>query len=97
MATAVAWPWAATLGFPLVGIGLSNVVPAVYSAAGRRGSTPADGITLAATAGYGGFLAGPVVIGATSQMVGLRAGLSLLIGCASVVALLGGATPESFD
>jgi MFS family permease len=91
LSLAVAWPVpaAATLGFALVGIGLSNVVPAIYSAAGRRGPTPAAGVAMAATAGYSGFLVGPVAIGATAQSVGLRAAILLLVACAGTVALLG--------
>jgi MFS family permease len=88
LAVAVPIPLAATLGFALVGIGLSNVVPAIYSSAGRRGATPAAGVAMAATAGYSGFLVGPVVIGATAQSVGLRAAMVLLVVCAGTVALL---------
>jgi MFS family permease len=87
---AVAFPTTvtSTAGFALVGLGLSNVVPAIYSAAGHRGSTPENGVAMAATAGYAGFLVGPVMIGVTAQVVGLRIGILLLVGCAGAVALL---------
>ncbi len=97
LALAVAWPIpvAASCGFALVGIGLSNVVPAIYSAAGRRGATPAAGVAMAATAGYSGFLVGPVAIGAAAQSVGLRAAVLLLVACAATVALLGKAVQSN--
>lgn len=99
LALAVTWPapLIATVGFSLVGLGLSNVVPAVYSAAGRRGSTPAAGVSMVATAGYAGFLTGPMAIGAIAQASGLRAGLALLVACVGVVALLAQPARKMFD
>jgi MFS family permease len=96
---AVTWPGpvTATIGFSLVGLGLSNVVPAVYSAAGWRGSTPSAGVSMVATAGYAGFLTGPMAIGAIAQASGLRAGLALLVACVGVVALLAQPARKIFD
>jgi MFS family permease len=93
LALAVGWPAPvpAGIGFALVGLGLSNVVPAVFSAAARLAATPAAGMAMAATAGYAGFLVGPVLIGATAEAVGLRVAIGLLAACAAAVALLGGA------
>ncbi len=71
-------PWTAILGFALVGLGLSNVVPAAFSAAGQVAETPAAGIAMTATAGYLGFLLGPPLIGAVAGQVGLRGSLLLL-------------------
>ena len=91
LAVAVPMPLPVAAGFALVGLGLSNVVPAVFSAAGRLGASPSAGVAMAATAGYAGFLAGPVVVGTAAQMAGLQTGLGLLVACASAVALLAGA------
>ncbi len=91
LAVAVPAPLPAVAGFALVGLGLSNVVPAVFSAAGGLGASPAAGVAMAATAGYAGFLAGPVMIGAAAQAAGLQAGVGLLVACAGAVALLAGA------
>jgi predicted MFS family arabinose efflux permease len=74
-------------GFGLVGLGLSNVVPIVFSAAARAGSSPAAGVAMAATFGYGGLLLGPVLIGALATLFGLKASLWLLAGCAALIAL----------
>jgi MFS family permease len=76
----------ATLGFALVGAGLSNVVPTLFSAAAGRTSVPAAGVAMVATAGYAGLLSGPVVIGAIAQGASLRLGIAFLILCAGVAA-----------
>ena len=81
-------PWTAILGFALVGLGLSNVVPAAFSAAGEVAETPATGIAMTATAGYLGFLLGPPLIGAVAGQVGLRGSLLLLTLIGVAVALL---------
>ena len=89
LAVAVPVPPVGIVGFGLVGIGLSNVVPAIYSAAGRSGANPASAVAMVATVGYAGFLVGPVVIGATAQSVGLRAAIFLIALAAATVAALG--------
>jgi MFS family permease len=76
----------ATLGFALVGVGLSNVVPSLFSAAAGLASVPAAGVAMVATAGYAGLLSGPVVIGAIAQGASLRLGIASLIVCAAVAA-----------
>jgi MFS family permease len=62
-----------TFAFMLVGLGVSSIVPTVYSAAGRHSKVPA-GIALAtvSSVSFLGFLMGPPLIGYISQMAGLR-------------------------
>jgi MFS family permease len=81
------YPWASALCFGLVGVGLSNVVPIVFSAAARAGSSPAAGVAMAASAGYSGLLLGPVLIGALATIFGLRVSLWLLAACGCAIAL----------
>ncbi|HUO97988.1 MAG TPA: MFS transporter, partial [Rhizomicrobium sp.] len=52
---ATAFPYFAAVvaGFALVGAGLSNVVPCVFSTAAARASSPAAGISEVSTAGFG--------------------------------------------
>ena len=76
----------ASIGFALVGMGVANVVPVVFSAAGRGG---AAGLAMAATAGYGAMMAAPPVIGLVSHEFGLRAGIVLIAVGAVVMAVLG--------
>jgi MFS family permease len=80
----------ACVGFALVGVGLANVVPVIFSAAGRSTLTPAVGVSMAATAGYAGFLVGPPMIGFGAGLVGLRLALCVLLVAALVVFLVGG-------
>ena len=79
----------ATLGFALVGVGLANVVPTLFSAAAARTPVPAAGVAMVATAGYAGLLSGPVVIGAIAQGASLRLGIAFLILCVGVAAAAG--------
>jgi MFS family permease len=62
-----------TIAFMLVGLGVSSIVPLVYSAAGKQGKV-APGIALAtvASVGFLGFLMGPPLIGYISAAAGLR-------------------------
>jgi hypothetical protein len=88
LAISAAWPGLAggILGFGLVGAGLANAVPVLFSVAGRVGSSPAVGVASAATAGYAGLLIGPVVIGAIASAVGLRSTIVMLAGVALISA-----------
>ncbi len=81
-------PWWSIVGFALVGLGLSNVVPALFSESGSLGIPPATGIAMTATAGYTGFLVGPPLVGAVATMSGLRASMLLLGAAAASVAIL---------
>jgi MFS family permease len=73
--TAVIFPYLvpSTLAFMLVGLGVSSMVPSVYSAAGRHSKVP-TGIALAtvSSVSFLGFLMGPPLIGYISQAFGLR-------------------------
>jgi hypothetical protein len=78
---AITFPYfvTATIGFLLVGFGVSSVVPLVYGAAGRS-TKFSPGVALAAvsTIGYIGFLAGPPLIGFIAQAASLRWSLALI-------------------
>lgn len=63
----------ATFGFLLVGLGVSTVVPLVYSAAGKSSTmTPGAALAAVSTIGFVGFLFGPPVIGFIAQASNLR-------------------------
>jgi len=80
---------ASILGFALVGMGASNVVPVMFSAAGNQKRMPTH-LALAAvtTMGYAGLLTGPAMIGFIARAAGLAAGLltvaAMLVGVALV-------------
>jgi MFS family permease len=85
LALAVLLPYivTTTIGFLLVGLGVSSVVPFIYSLAGKS-KTMSPGLALAAVSSISflGFLAGPPVIGFIAQAINLR-------GSFAIVALLG--------
>jgi len=62
-----------TIAFMMVGLGVSSIVPSVYSAAGKH-ATIAPGIALAtvSSVSFLGFLMGPPLIGYISAAAGLR-------------------------
>jgi fucose permease len=73
-------PHVALLGFAGIGFGLANVVPILFSAAGRApGVPPGTGIAAVATVGYLGFIAGPPLIGFVAQAAGLPVGLGVVV------------------
>ena len=87
-------PVPAVAGFTLVGLGIANVVPILFSAAGRH--EPA-GPSLAAvfTVGYTGFIVGPPAIGALGDTIGLPETLGLLCVIALAVTALGGRATDA--
>jgi MFS family permease len=74
------------VGFALVGAGLANVVPVIFSVAGRTGPSSAVGIASAATSGYAGLLIGPVIIGAVASAANLRSAIVMLAAVALIAA-----------
>lgn len=80
---------AALVGFALAGFALANIVPILFSAAGRTpGLAPGPAIAAASTASFLGFLAGPPAIGVTADHVTLRGGLGIVVGLGILIALL---------
>lgn len=72
-------PFVVLLGFAAVGVGLANVIPLAFSAAGKLRQLPAGvGIAGVATIGYAGFLAGPPLIGLVAEVSSLRFALLIV-------------------
>jgi MFS family permease len=90
-------PAAALVGLFLVGLGVSNGVPLMFSAAGRQPDTPpGPGIAAVSSMGSLGFLAGPPVIGVLADAVSLPWALAtLILGAAVVFALARRATART--
>jgi fucose permease len=86
----VAHPIAGIIGFGCVGIGLSNTVPIIYSAAGKTlGYNPGTAIAAVTTTGYMGLLAGPPLIGLVAESITLTGGLGLVVLACLLVAVFG--------
>lgn len=63
----------AIAGFALTGIGVANMVPIMFSAAGNYpGLPPGSGIATTTMIGYSGYLVAPSVIGFIAEHVGFR-------------------------
>lgn len=81
--------WMAIASFFVAGLGVANMVPILFSAAGNHPSLPsASAISIVTMVGYCGILVAPSSIGFLAEHMGFRptyAGLSLLL---VVVALL---------
>ncbi|HSX84757.1 MAG TPA: MFS transporter [Cellvibrio sp.] len=81
---------AAFIGFTLVGVGASNIVPVLFTAAGNQDSMPMGlAISAVVSMGYAGLLAGPAMIGFIAELSSLNvsfgivaAGLLALASCA---------------
>lgn len=86
-------PAFAIAGFAVAGLGNSNLVPILFSAAGRDPVLgPGPGIATVTTVGFFGFLVGPAVIGMMSKFFGLPIALSLVAVLALITAVCGPAT-----
>ncbi len=81
--------WPATIGFMLVGIGVSPVVPLVFSEVGKS-KTLSPGVAIAAvsTLGFVGLLIGPPLIGFVAGATSLKISFLILAAIALLVSLL---------
>ena len=77
-------------GFALLGVGLSVIVPSVFTAASRIG-TPGPNLALVTSTGYLGMLAGPALIGGLAEAVGLPSALGTLVVITGLTAVFAGA------
>jgi MFS family permease len=84
---------AALIGFILIGLGVSVVVPLVFAAAGRSGPSPAIGVAGVATVSYGAGMAAPSVMGGVADISSLRIAFAVTallgIGITAGAGLLG--------
>ena len=73
--TAVIFPYIipCTIAFMIVGLGVSTIVPTVYSIAGKNSTVSAgEALTIVSSISFLGFLMGPPVIGHVAQNFGLQ-------------------------
>jgi len=72
-------PVAVVVGFAMIGLGVSTIIPIVYTLAGKNSDSPPSVALASVTSiGFIGFLAGPPVIGYIAHAIGLRFALMLL-------------------
>jgi predicted MFS family arabinose efflux permease len=69
----------AYVGFLVVGAGAANIVPVLFTAAGRQTQMPPSlAISAITTLGYAGILVGPAAIGFLAHYLGLAAAFTLV-------------------
>jgi fucose permease len=89
LAVLVPSPIVSIIGLGLVGVGASNAVPVMFSAAGRQTIMPTNlAIAAITTMGYAGVLAGPALIGLIAHLANLAIGLAAVAGLLVVVAVM---------
>ncbi len=79
----------ATIGFMIVGLGVSSIIPLMYSTAGKVKAV-ASGIAIATVSGVGffGFLMGPPLIGYIAELAGLPVSFAVIAVLGIVISLL---------
>jgi MFS family permease len=81
--------WVVILAFGFAGLGIANLVPILFSAAGNHpGLTPGAGISTVTMVGYAGILVAPSAIGFVAEHVGFRPTYAALAVILGVVALM---------
>jgi predicted MFS family arabinose efflux permease len=91
-------PAIGVVGCALVGLGIANVIPLLFSAAARvPGVPPGQALAAVATTGYLGFLAGPPLIGVVAETAGLAVGLGVVSGACALIALKAGVLPVAWN
>ncbi|MES2914400.1 MAG: MFS transporter [Pseudomonadota bacterium] len=84
------YDWVAIVSFAAAGLGVANMVPILFSAAGNHPRLPsASAISIVTMVGYCGILVAPSSIGFLAELAGFRptyAGLSLLLVVVAVLA-----------
>ncbi len=76
----------ALTGFALIGVGASNIVPVLFSLAGRQSvMPPALAIAAVTTTGYAGILLGPALIGFVAEATSLATAFWMLAALMALV------------
>lgn len=79
----------ATIGFMLIGLGTSSIVPMVYSIAGQKTKMPSGlALTVVASIGFLGFLMGPPLIGYISSAANLKYSFAVVSAFALIIIIL---------
>jgi MFS family permease len=81
----------ALAGFLLCGLGVANIIPVMFSSAGRialaNGVSPSTGLAITTRLAYVGLLVGPVIVGFVAHRSDLRTALACsLLGVVAIAA-----------
>ena len=85
-------PWQATVGFAIAGIGIANLVPIAFSAAGNQPDISTNaGMGIVTTIGYLGTLLAPAPVGLVAELTGFPVvyiGMAAMMGVIMLLAPL---------
>lgn len=91
MSALAPWQALALPGFALIGLGAANIVPVMFSAAGRLSNVaPAVSIATVTSIGYAGLLLGPALIGFIAHGTSLPMALAVVACLLMLVAVAAG-------
>lgn len=87
VALVITSPVAGIAGFLLVGTGISNLIPILFTLTGKTRSMPAN-LALASvlTVGYAGIIAGPAAVGFVAHLFTLQVAFWILCAAVAVIA-----------
>lgn len=84
-------PWLTVAAFTFAGLGVANMVPIAFSAAGnQKGMSASSGMSVVTVMGYSGILAAPSVIGFIGERTGLGPVFVGVSGLLVIVCFLAG-------
>jgi MFS family permease len=89
--TAVIFPYIvpSTFAFMIIGLGVSTVIPTLYSIAGKHPTIPTgEALTAVSSVSFLGFLMGPPVIGYIAELFGLRFSFAFIGIFGFIIALM---------
>lgn len=71
--------YVAVVSFMIVGLGVSTIIPTVYSLAGQHPNIPAgEALTMVSSVSFLGFLIGPPIIGFVAELFGLQVSFAII-------------------
>jgi MFS family permease len=83
-------PVVAIVGCGAVGLGIANVIPVLFSSAGKTPDVaPGPALATVATIGYLGFLAGPPLIGVAAELTSLPIALGIVSAFCALITIFG--------
>ena len=94
LGVAARWAWASLAGFTVVGLGVSNIVPVLFSATARQKFMPLSlAVSAVTTIGYLGVLAGPALMGFVAHATSLVIVFCITLALMCFVAVVSRAVP----
>ncbi len=86
LAVLMTYAMLAIIGFGLIGLGFSVIVPELFRIGGNvKGIDSSQGVSFIAGTGYLGFLVAPPILGFLADAVSLKLSFTVLLGCAVIV------------